>query len=166
MMGLNTALRHSEILSARFEDLDVERRRLRVRVKGGSWRKQPLTRTITEILHHEREMADDPGGWIFPNSRSKSGYSDSMSKAFRRSVERAGLSPAIVTPHTLRHTAITNLAETGANIKTVKAFSGHRSDAMVMHYIHARDERVDEALDALDASTNVEQIDELTRRRS
>ena len=34
-VGLSTGLRHSEILSARFDGFDPLRRRLRVRVKGG-----------------------------------------------------------------------------------------------------------------------------------
>ncbi|MFB3105828.1 MAG: tyrosine-type recombinase/integrase, partial [Pseudomonadales bacterium] len=166
MMGLNTGLRHLEILSARFEHLDVDRRRLRVRVKGGRWREQPLTRAITGILRHEREMATNPDSWVFPNPRSKSGHVESMKKAFRRVVVRAGLNPVKIIPHTMRHTAITDLSETGADFQTIQAFSGHKSIEMVMRYVHARDERVNEALDAFEASTNIEQIDELTRRRS
>ena len=70
ILGLHTSLRHAEILSTRFEHLDAKRRRLRVKVKGGRWREQPLTRTISEILQHEQEMAIDPDGWVFPNPKS------------------------------------------------------------------------------------------------
>ena len=152
VMGLNTSLRHHEILSARFEDLEVDRRRLGVRVKGGKWRKQPLTRDITKILADEREMADDPDGWVFPNPASASGHFKSMSKPFRRVVVAVGLDPRKVVPHTLRHSAITYLAETGADIQNVQAFSGHRSFQMVLRYIHARDEKVNAAIDKLDIS--------------
>lgn len=166
MMGLNTGLRHSEILSARFENFDVERRRLRVFVKGGYWREQPLTRTITDVLKREQEMADDEQEWIFPNARSKSGHADSMKKAFARIVKSAKLDPKKVTPHTMRHTAITDMSGTGADFRTIQAFSGHKSTEMVMRYIHAREERVNEALDRLDGSTNVEQMDARTKQRS
>lgn len=166
MMGLNTGLRHSEILSAHFEHLDVDRRRLRVRVKGGRWREQPLTRAITGILRREHEMAINPDSWVFPNPRSKSGRVESMKKAFRRVVVRAGLNPVKIIPHTMRHTAITDLSETGADFQTIQAFSGHKSIEMVMRYVHARDERVNDALDAFEASTNIEQIDEPTKQRS
>jgi integrase len=166
MMGLNTGLRHSEILSARYEHLDVDRRRLRVRVKGGRWREQPLTRAITRILQNEREMADDDEEWVFPNPRSKSGHVDSMKKAFRRVVGCAGLDPAKVIPHTMRHTAITDLSETGADFQTIQAFSGHKSNEMVMRYVHARTERVNDALDAFETGTNIEHIGEPNRRRS
>ena len=108
MMGLNTSLRHSEILSARFEHFNESRRRLRVQVKGGEWREQPLTQTITDILEREREMAQDQEGWVFPNPRSASGHAKSMKAPFRRVVIRAGLDPKLVIPHTMRHTATTD----------------------------------------------------------
>ena len=149
-MGLSSSLRHSEILSSRYENFDDARRRLRVKVKGGHWRKQPLTKTLTHVLMHEREMASDRDGWIFPNAASASKHYESMKGPFRRVIVAAGLDPRKVTPHTLRHTAITDLAETGASIRTIQEFSGHSSVDMVMRYTHAREQQVDEALDRLD----------------
>ena len=167
MLGLHTSLRHSEILSARFEHLDAKRRRLRAKVKGGRWREQPLTRTISEILEREREMATDPEGWVFPNPKSASGHYESMKAPFRRAAVAASLDPRAVTPHTLRHTAITDLAETGAAVQTVREFSGHRTTEMVMRYIHAREHRVNEALDQLEArGTKGESVTHLRRPRS
>lgn len=158
-IGLSTGLRHSEILSARFDGFDPGRRRLRVRVKGGRIREQPLSSEMTEILAREREMAEDPDGWLFPSSRSASGHIKDMKTAFRRCVIRAGLDSKGVIPHTMRHTAVSNMAATGADIPTIQAFSGHLSLKMVMRYAHARDRRVDEAVDRMEkAKTKVEQI--------
>jgi integrase len=154
--GLATGLRHAELLTARFENFDPARRRLRVRVKGGQRRNQPLTRGITEILAREREMAEDPDGWIFPTKTSASGHVESMKQPFARCVGRAGMDASVVTPHTMRHTAITRLAEIGADIKTIQEFSGHESLAMVLRYAHAQDRAVDRALDALEGRTVVE----------
>jgi integrase len=148
-VGLATSLRHSEILSARWEDFDPEQRRLRVRVKGGRWRRQPLTRGITEILVKERAMAQDPQGWIFPKSSTDTGHITSMHGAFTRCVAAAGLDAGIV-PHVMRHTAITRLAATGVDIKTLQEFSGHESLAMVLRYAHAQDRVIDGALDRLE----------------
>jgi integrase len=155
-LGLATGLRHAEMLSARFEHLDPVRRRLRVKIKGGRWRNQPLTRGITEILTKEQEMAEDPGGWIFPSKGSASGHVVSMGDSFARCVERAGMDPSVVSPHTMRHTAITRLAEIGADIKTIQEFSGHESLAMVLRYAHAQDRAIDRALDRLEGRTIVE----------
>jgi integrase len=155
-LGLATSLRHSELLSARFENFDPDRRRLRIQVKGGRWRRQPLTRSITQILVREREAAKDQQDWIFPSSRSGSGHAKSMSEAFSRCVKMAGLNPAVVVPHTMRHTAISRLAAIGADIKTIQEFSGHESLVMVLRYAHAQDRAVDTALDRLDNGTIIE----------
>ncbi len=155
-LGLATGLRHTEMLAARFQNLDPVRRRLRVKVKGGRWRNQPLTRGITEVLTREREMAEDPDGWIFPSKTSVSGHIASMGRSFARCVEQGGMDPSVAIPHTMRHTAITRLAETGADIKTVQEFSGHESLEMVLRYAHAQDRAVDRALDKLEGRTLVE----------
>jgi integrase len=155
-LGLATSLRHSEILRARFDNFDPERRRLRVQVKGGRWRRQPLTRSITEILVKEREMAKDPKGWLFPSLRSESGHVESMDEAFGRCVKAAGMNPVVMVPHIMRHTAISRLAASGADIKTIQEFSGHESLTMVLRYAHAQDRVVDSALDLLEHGTVVE----------
>jgi integrase len=157
-LGLATSLRHSELLRARFENFDPDRRRLRIQVKGGRWRRQPLTRSITEILAREREMAKDPQGWIFPSLNSKRGHAVSMRAAFSRCVETAGMNAAVVVPHTMRHTAVTRLAAIGADIKTIQEFSGHESLTMVLRYAHAQDRAIDSALDRLDQGTAVERL--------
>ena len=158
-LGLSTGLRHSEILSARFDGFDAKRRRLRVKVKGDRWRDQPLSSELVQILEREREMADEREGWLFSNRRSASGHIEDMKTAFRRCVTNAGMDAYEVTPHTMRHTAITNLAATGADVRTIQEFSGHRSLSMVMRYTHARDRLVDKAVDEMEkAKTNVERI--------
>lgn len=167
MLGLHTSLRHSEILAARFDCFDAIRRRLTVPVKGGDLRDQPLTRSISELLEHERQMAQDPEGWVIPNPRSASGHVESMKAPFRRVVILAKLDPKLVIPHTMRHTAITEMSETGAEARTIQAFSGHKSKEMVWRYKHARDQRINEALDRFDkGETKVERIDRKKRPRS
>jgi integrase len=40
--------------------------------------------------------------------------------------------------HDLRHTAITNLCESGASEETIMAIAGHVSRKMLSHYAHIR----------------------------
>ncbi len=155
-LGLATSLRHGEMLAASFRNFDPGRRRLGVMVKGGRWRSQPLTRGITEILGREQEMAEDHDGWIFPSKTSVSGHMESMTSPFARCVAAAGMDANLVTPHVMRHTAITRLAETGAGIATIQEFSGHESLEMVLRYTHAQDHAVDSALDRLEGRTIIE----------
>jgi integrase len=155
-IGLATGLRHSEIVGANFKNFDPHKRRLRVIVKGGRWRNQPLTRGIVEILEREREMSNDPVGWIFPSKRSESGHVTTITDAFARVVKLSDMDPSVVVPHVMRHTAITRLAETGADIKTIQEFSGHRSLAMVLRYAHPQEQAINAALDRMEGGTVLE----------
>ena len=115
--------------------------------------KQPLTREIVTILEKERDMADDPDGWVFPSKRTKSGHLKDVGKVFARIVEAAGMNPKEVVPHILRHTAITRFAGTNPDIKTLQAFSGHKSIQALMRYLHEQDRRVDDAMDQMEKAS-------------
>ena len=150
--GLNTAMRHSEILRARFDQLDLENLRLFIPAAKAGMREQPITPELAEILRKEREARDDPGDWIFPSPRPKAsltGHRYRMGEAFRRAVIRAGLNPAQVTPHVMRHTAITNLVTAGVDLPTIQKISGHKTLAMVLRYTHVHGRHIDQAIRAI-----------------
>ncbi len=147
--GLNTAMRHSEILRARFDQLDLGNLRLYVPQAKAGEREQPITPELADILRKEREMRHDPDGWIFPSPRpnaSLTGHRDRMDKPFRRAVIAAGLDPAQVTPHVMRHTAITNLVKAGVDLPTIQKISGHRTLVMVLRYVHVHGRHIDQAI--------------------
>jgi orotidine-5'-phosphate decarboxylase len=50
--------------------------------------------------------------------------------------------------------AITRLASTGADIKTIQSFSGHESLQMIMRYAHPVDHAIDNALKKLDSNAS------------
>ena len=98
-IGPNTAMRHSEILAARFDNIDFEQPRLFVPDAKAGQRVQPITRELAEMLRAEREMREDRAGWIFPSLHKDSRTVDRarMDNAFRGAVVRAGLDPELVT---------------------------------------------------------------------
>jgi integrase len=149
--GLNTAMRDAEIRSARWDQLDLDRRRLFIPDAKAGQRSQPLTTELVDILRHEREMRDDQKGWIFAAQRrdSASGHRGRMARSFAVAVQRAGLDPALITPHVMRHTAITRLVESGAPLPTIQRISGHKTLAMVLRYAHVSDPHIDDAIRAL-----------------
>ncbi len=150
--GLNTAMRHSEILQARFDQLDLHRNRLFVPDAKTGQREQPITPELAEILRTEKEMRDDPEGWIFSSPRpnaSGTGHRHRMDKPFRRAVVAAGLDPEQITPHVMRHTAITRLVQDGIDLPTIQRISGHKSLAMVLRYTHVHGRHIDQAIRSL-----------------
>lgn len=152
MFGLNTAMRHSEILRSRFDNLDIDNLRLFIPQAKAGQREQPITQELADALKREREGRDDRDGWIFPAVRPKlsiKGHRTRMDRPFRRSVIRAGLDPATVTPHTMRHSAITNLVQSGADLATIQRISGHKTLSMVMRYTHVHGQHIDRAIRAI-----------------
>ena len=150
--GLNTAMRHSEITSARFDHIDWNTRRLYLPDAKAGMRHQPLTLGLLAKLKEARATRDDAEGWIFParHKRSKSEHTQKFSKAFLRAVLSAGLNPEQITPHVMRHTAITRLVEEGVPLPTIQKISGHKTLQMILRYTHVSNAHVDGAMVALE----------------
>jgi integrase len=148
LFGLNTCMRHMEILTSRFENVDAERRRLFIADAKAGARHQPITRPLVEAIEQERQVRDVTEGWIFP-SRTHDGYRYKMRKQFRRTALRAGLDPDQITPHVMRHTGITRLVQGGVDLETVRRISGHKTLSMVLKYTHISDAHIDEAIDKI-----------------
>jgi integrase len=149
--GLNTAMRHAEIMAARWDQLDLIRRRLFIPDAKAGQREQPITPELAELLAGELEMRDDRAGWIFPSPHSDSaaGHKARMDRPFREAVKAAGLDPNTITPHVMRHTAITKLVQAGVDLPTVQRISGHKTLAMVLRYTHVHGRHIDAAIRAL-----------------
>ena len=113
--GLNTAMRHSEILAARFDQVDFDHYRLFIPDAKAGQRVQPITPELANILKQERANRNDQDGWIFPSPHEDSGtgHRARMDRPFREAVIATGLDPMVVTPHVMRHTAITGTREGG-----------------------------------------------------
>jgi len=109
---------------------------------------QPET-ALADALQRQRAMEDDPDGYVFPAIRGKYPHRQEMHVPFRRAVTRAGLDPKKVTPHVMRHTAITRLVQAGTDLPTIQRISGHKTIAMVLHYTHVHGTHIDTALEAL-----------------
>ena len=146
LIGLHTAMRRSEILTIRWEHVDLERRVIHIpRAKAGA-RDQPITAELATYLEELRAMMLDTA-WLFP-ADSASGHRIEIERPFRRVVAAAGLNPNEVTRHTtLRHTAITHLVQSGVDLPTVQRISGHKTLSMVARYSHQSGEHIAAAMD-------------------
>jgi integrase len=149
--GLNAAMRHSEIVAARWDQLDVVKRRLFIPEAKAGQREQPITPELADVLAAERDTRDDTEGWIFPSPHADSaaGHRVRMNRPFRQAVKLAGLDPKPVTPHVMRHTAIPKLVEAGVDLPTIQRISGHKTLAMVLRYAHVHGRHIDDAIKVL-----------------
>ena len=163
--GLNTAMRHEEILASRFEHIDFSHRRQFVPDAKGGARVQTVTAELVDILKRERAMREDQDGWVFPSPHADSttGHWATMRNRFAEAVARAGLTGR-VTPHVLRHTAITNMVEDGTDLPTIQKISGDKTLAMLLRYTHVHDPHIDKAIAVLGRSVTPPALHQVSTR--
>lgn len=165
LIGLETAMRRSEILNIRIENIKPEQYSLYIpKAKAGA-RVQPITPRLAETLAKHIKTRRLSEGWLFPsigNAPSKAGHTTYMEEPFRRVVKAAGLNPKEVTIHILRHTATTQLIQSGIDIPTVQCITGHKTPSMVHRYSHQNGAHIQQAMETLqrryDSARSSEQI--------
>lgn len=123
---------------------------LLVKGKGGKERLAPLNvaalRALAAYLPQRLHFA--PGGkespWLFP-SRSKQGYltRQRFAQLLKACALKAGLDPAPISPHTLRHSFATHLLEGGADLRVIQELLGHADISTTQIYTHVASSRLD-----------------------
>ena len=150
-------MRHSEILRMRWEDIDAALGLIRIpRAKAGA-RQQHVPPRLLDILEAARLRASDPQGWVFPNRRPAQATHEhvtTLGRAFKRVARAAGLDPARVTPHLLRHSAASRLAAHGLGEFMLMKITGHKSASMARRYVHLHGPQVQAAAALLDAGSS------------
>ena len=143
-----SGLRVSELLGLKLLALSRDPAFLTVRGKGGKERLAPLNTSarsaITAWLPY-RAPADSP--WLFP-SRGRSGHLTPrrFDQLLKAAALEAGLDPASVSPHVLRHAFATHLLEGGADLRILQTLLGHADIATTQIYTHVTSERLAEVV--------------------
>lgn len=149
LIGLDTGMRLNEILQIQIENIYLDRRVIYIpKAKAGD-REQPITRDLVNFLKKHLNSVPKSQKWLFPSATSKTGHIVNIVGPYRRVVEKAGLDTKEVVRHTLRHTAITHLVQSGVDLPTVKRISGHKTLQMVEKYSHQNGEHIQAAMDTL-----------------
>ncbi len=150
LVALGTSMRRMEVLSIRIEHIDLDRRQIYIPHAKAGARVQPITGSVADFLRrYIAESLPCDAEWLYPSATSKSGHTTAIEKPFRAAVVAAGLDPKEVVRHTLRHTAITHLVQSGVDLPTVKRVSGHKTLAMVDRYTHQDSDHLRAAMDRL-----------------
>lgn len=147
-----TGIRVSELCGLNLNDLDQDRRVIRVFGKGSKERTVPLgapaLKALTEWLDQGRGHLSIPasGEAIFVGERG--GRIDP--RVARRIVHKAlGLVEGApdLGPHGLRHAMATHLLEGGADLRSVQEMLGHASLATTQIYTHVTNDRLRQAFE-------------------
>lgn len=131
ILMVQLGLRRGEVARLELGDFDMSNRLLRVTGKGGHQRVLHLTdearKTVTGYLAQQGISAGPLlRSYQFPQ---RGLHPDTVSAIVRRAMEDAGVKKAPldgVTPHALRHSALTDMLRHGAHIRDVQAVAGHQ----------------------------------------
>jgi site-specific recombinase XerD len=132
-------LRRSELLALDCDDIDLERRLIRVRkAKGGRQRVVPIHPGLVPLLLAyvaARPATSDPALFLGVHGRRLT--PTTMAIAFRRYATAAGVDRRKrITPHTLRHVFATELLSAGANLRQIQELLGHKHLDSTQRYTH------------------------------
>ncbi|MDP1598639.1 site-specific tyrosine recombinase XerD [Phenylobacterium sp.] len=150
-----SGLRISELTALPLSVLAKDPAYLIVKGKGGKERLAPLNDAARAAVkaYLEARKAFLPKGdaanpWLFP-SHGKSGRLTPrrFAQLLDEAAADAGIDPARVSPHVLRHAFATHLLEGGADLRVVQKLLGHADISTTQIYTHVAGERLREVMD-------------------
>lgn len=146
------AARMSEIVQLEWDWVDFKNRRVVWPDSKTGEMSKPMSAEALRLFKHAPRLAGSrfvcPS--IFDPNRPMSPFT--YSQGWRRILERAGL-PHVGT-HGIRHRSATDIANSGVPAKVGMALTAHKTVTMFMRYVHAEDEPIRAAAEAV---TNLRQ---------
>ncbi|WP_396592873.1 tyrosine recombinase [Brevundimonas sp. R86498] len=145
-----SGLRVSELLALRVEAVRRDPAFLIIRGKGGKERLAPLNTSAREAVKawlvvrdaaRPDKVPDSP--WLFPSGAASGHLTPRrFAQLLDQSARDAGIDPARVSPHVLRHAFATHLLEGGADLRVVQTLLGHTDIATTQIYTHVATDRL------------------------
>ena len=145
-----SGLRVSELLGLKVEAVRRDPAFLIVRGKGGKERLAPLNASaraavkawlIARDAARPEKAPDSP--WLFPSASAKGHLTPRrFAQLLDQAAIDAGIDPARVSPHVLRHAFATHLLEGGADLRVVQTLLGHADIATTQIYTHVATDRL------------------------
>ena len=132
----SSGLRASEVISLKWENLDLKTMELRVKGKGGKERIVPLGKRAREALEVYVNFLGDKlnkSNFIFLNRFGKKLSRKGLWLIIKKRFETIALMYG-VHPHTLRHSFATHLLNHGADLRSIQELLGHASLATTSIY--------------------------------
>ncbi len=136
-----SGLRASELVSLPRRAVAGERQFLIVRGKGDKERLVPLSDRAREALDRWLPLLADGTPWLFPSGKAHVSRVR-LFQMLRELAARAGIDPAGVSPHVLRHAFATHLLEGGADLRALQMMLGHADIATTEIYTHVDSRRL------------------------
>jgi integrase/recombinase XerD len=144
-----TGLRVSELIALPRNVLTADNQVLTIKGKGGRERLVPLNEAAREALqtHLAAAAAAEVEGravspWLFPSSGGQHLTRQRFGQELKGLALVAGIEPARISPHVLRHAFASHLLERGADLRTVQQLLGHADISTTQIYTHVIEDRL------------------------
>ncbi len=140
-----SGLRVSELVALPLSAINFDKEMLFVRGKGSKARMVPLTFGVAEKIQEyvikfrvKFFRSKHEPKWLFPSLHSVCGHltRDAFFKDLKTLAAEAGISPAKVSPHVLRHSFATSLLRHDVDLRSVQKMLGHESITTTEIYTH------------------------------
>lgn len=136
-----SGLRATELVSLPLAAVPRDAPFLTVTGKGGQQRMVPVGSRAVVALRRWLAVREGATRWLFP-SRGKHLSRVRLFQLLRELAGRAGIDPARVSPHVLRHAFATHLLEGGADLRVLQTLLGHADIATTQIYTHVDSARL------------------------
>jgi integrase/recombinase XerD len=149
-----SGLRVSELVSLPLAAFARDPAYLIIKGKGGKERLVPLNapariavKAYLDVRTDFLPKGDKANPWLFPSrGGARGGRGRLTTRRFAQLLDRAavkaGLDPAKVSPHVLRHAFATHLLEGGADLRAVQTLLGHSDITTTQIYTHVASDRL------------------------
>ena len=146
VLAISTGMRRNEILSLRYDQLDLERGMIYLYdTKNGERRGVPLAGAALELMRERKTTTGKPDGLVFAGKTGVSPFD--IRKPWYCALKKVGLGDFRF--HDLRHTAASFLAKGGASLPEIGAILGHKSPAMTKRYSHFAETHLQQVVKAM-----------------
>ena len=149
---LLTGARKSELLQAKWADIDLEKRTWTLNMtKNGRGRHVPLSQAAMDIIGQLPRYDGCP--WLLPNPHTLLPFTD-IKRSFMQARKLAGLNDVHI--HDLRHSYGSTLVNAGVDLYTVGKLLGHVNVASTARYAHLANDTLMAAAEVGAAKLNVD----------
>ncbi|MDM8011091.1 MAG: tyrosine recombinase [Parasphingorhabdus sp.] len=130
-----SGLRASELVGLLRSSIMGEESYLIIKGKGGKERLVPISQQARIAVRRWAEFVEPKEKWLFP---SRTGHISRIRlfQIIREHAARAGINPAKISPHVLRHAFATHLLEGGADLRALQTLLGHSDISTTQIYTH------------------------------
>ncbi|MBI5728114.1 MAG: site-specific integrase [Ignavibacteriales bacterium] len=150
-----TGMRRAEIVNLAWENVDLDRKVIKVGNGNGFTTKSkkeriiPICTPLESILQELFRLKSETALYVFETSRGVKYHDETLSKNFKETVRAAKISEKIHF-HTLRHSFASQLVQNGVSVYVVMQLLGHADIATTMVYSHLKKDNLVEAVTTFD----------------